>query len=149
MVVRFRHFREKNRVSIILRAVGRRDMGTWEKAVQDYYRGLDCRIEWVHLDRGSVFLLAWKGKEVQVVFVDLKNILRQARAADAKEEFLILLSYLIRQSNWERIFKGREVLFKWMTLEEPSDEGRKILTEAGVEPFSLPGFPSSRGDLDE
>lgn len=146
MVVRFRHFREAVCGLGIHRTVGRLDMGTWEKAIQNHYRNLNHRIEWIHLAGGAVFLLAWKGKGVRVVFVDLKNRLKEATAADAREEFLVLLSYLIRQSSWERVFKGREVLFEWLTHEEPSDMGKKTLAEAGVEPFWILGFSPLAGE---
>lgn len=121
-------------------------MTEWEKNLQKHIGRRGYRTRWVRTGRGSVFFLAWKGKEVQILFVDLEDILPKASSGRVKEEYLELLSRLIRDPEWEGIFKGREVLFKWVTGRSALEDGVGTLESAGVERFY---FPRSEEGRDE
>jgi hypothetical protein len=111
-----------------------------EKTIQDYFERHSYKTEWARLPAGGLFLLAWKGKQVEIIFLDLTGGIEKTSEADVKEEFLNLLSHLCRWSQWERVFKGREVLFKWLAWASFSHAQRRILEMAGVEPLEFSRF---------
>ena len=112
----------------------------WERVIQRCYRQSTYRTEWCRIGQDSLFLLAWKGRRVELVFVDLLERLGEATIPEVREEFLNLLSRLCKRARWKRIFKGRDVLFKWLVLEGISERGRRILRLVGVEPFPFLEF---------
>ncbi len=117
--------------------LGRLFMTKWEKMLQKHFVDLGYRVEWAYLNRGGTYLLAWRGREVQLVFADPANHLHRASVEQVRDKFLDFISYLTRQAAWRDIFKGRDVRFRWASLSGPSEEGNKKLSAAGVESFQF------------
>ena len=111
-----------------------------EKLIQDHFEQHSHKTELVRLPAGGLFLLAWKGKRVEIILLDLTGHIQKTSEVEVKEEYLNLLSHLCRWSQWDRIFKGRDVLFKWLAWEDFSNAERHILEMAGVEPLEFRSF---------
>lgn len=109
---------------------------------------LSYRIEWIRFSAERLFLLAWKGGKLRVVFADLRNDIGRVSAEEARERFLVLLVHLRKDRRWDEIFRGREVRFQWLTLENPTPRDRRALAAAGVEPFSFLDFLGQGGGQD-
>jgi hypothetical protein len=115
-------------------------MGDWEKIILQHYRRLSYGAEWVRVPKGGLFLLAWKGRQVEVVFADRKRSAGKAGPGAVKKEFMDLLGHLCRDPRWGRVFRGRDVIFKWMMFQEPTREECQVLEMSGVEPFEFSRF---------
>jgi hypothetical protein len=100
----------------------------WEKVIRKHFVKEGYRTQWVR-----PFLLLWKGRQVRVCYVDLTGCLAAKTPRDIRESFLNLLGHLTRLSQKDGIFKGREMVFQWIVLEEPTRSQRAVLAEAGVE----------------
>ncbi|HVZ80357.1 MAG TPA: hypothetical protein VHE12_06075 [bacterium] len=113
-------------------------MTSWEKNIEKHLGRQGYRIKWVRTKHGTVFLLAWKGKEVQIIYSDSGDELPLASAERVKEHYIGLLVHLVPDPGWEDVFKGREVFFKWATARSSLDAGSRTLEQAGVERFYFP-----------
>jgi hypothetical protein len=107
----------------------------WEKVIRKSFEKRGFRAEWVWMGPAEPFLLTWKGRHVQVYYVDLTGQIHVQKSKAVRESFLNFLSHLNRLPQKDDIFKGREMVFRWLLLEEPSFSGREVLREAGVEVF--------------
>ncbi len=107
----------------------------WEKVIRKSFEKQGFRAEWVWMGRESAFLLTWKGRQVQVYYADLKGQLRTQKSKAVRESFLNFLSHLNRLPQKDAIFKGREMVFRWLVLETPTSADLELLREAGVEAF--------------
>jgi hypothetical protein len=107
----------------------------WEKVIRKSFEKQGFRAEWVWMGPDAPFLLAWKGRQVQVYYVDLTGQIRLQKSKAIRESFLNFLSHLNLLPQKDGIFKGREMVFRWLMLEAPSSAAREILREAGVEVF--------------
>lgn len=113
-------------------------MTQWEKGIEKYLGRQGYRAQWVRMKRDALFLLAWKGNEVQIIFADSEDALPVLSVERVKERYIGLLVHLIPDPDWEDVFKGREVFFKWATVRSSLDEGSRTLDMAGVERFYFP-----------
>jgi hypothetical protein len=107
----------------------------WEKVIRKSFEKQGFRVQWVWMGPQELFLLTWKGRQVQVYYADLTGQIRVQKSKAIRESFLNFLSHLNRLPQKDDIFKGREMSFRWLLLEAPSASGREILREAGVEVF--------------
>jgi hypothetical protein len=107
-------------------------------SVEKHLTGLGFQIEWVWMNRQAFFLLAWKGRRVQVLYADFNGRLGNLRPGEVKQVFLDLLGFLGDLEPWRRIIRGREIGFKWMMFKKPTALHNRLLKEAGVEPFFFP-----------
>ncbi len=88
-----------------------------------------------------------KAKGSKSIFLDFTRFIQKTSELEVKEEYLNLISHLCRWSQWERVFKGRDVLFKWLAWDVFSNEERHVLEMAGVEPFEFPrAWEEGKGD---
>lgn len=110
-----------------------------EKAVRRMFRELSYRTRRYRLGEEALYLLAWKGTQVRVIFLDLQGFLPMIGAVQVRERFLSLLYHLRRRSEWEGIFKGRVVRFEWLSEPGMSKRDQRVLGLAGVEPLIPPG----------
>lgn len=107
----------------------------WRGIVEKWFITQGFRTEWIWMGRNEVFLLAWKGRVLAVNFVEPDGSAGPEGSITVKKIFLELFSHLRRLESWDRIFKGREVSFKWLSFRRFSGPQIEILKEAGVEPF--------------
>jgi len=112
----------------------------WEKVIRKHFVKKGYRAQWVRMAPGTPFLLLWKGRQVRVCYVDLTGRLAAETPRAVRESFLNLLGHLTRLSQKDGIFKGREMVFQWIVLEEPTRGQAAVLAEAGVEPFFFKPF---------
>lgn len=113
-------------------------MTLWERSIEKHLGRQGYRIKWIRTKNDSVFLLAWKGKEIQIIFTDDEDELPLISKDRVKERFIGLLVQLIPDPDWEDVFKGREVFCKWATTRSSLDVGVRTLDLAGVERFYFP-----------
>lgn len=113
-------------------------MTPWEKCIEKHLGRQGYRTRWIRIKKDSFFLLAWKGKEVQIIFSDSVDTLPVLSTDKVKEHYIGLLVHLIPDPEWEDVFKGREVFFKWATARSSLDVGSRTLDLAGVERFYFP-----------
>lgn len=113
-------------------------MTEWEKKIERHFGRQGYRTDWVRTKKGPVFLLAWRGREVHVIFTDGEDELLTLPVDRVKEYFIGLLVQLIPDPDWEGVFKAREVFFKWATNLSSLDPGARTLDQAGVERFYFP-----------
>jgi hypothetical protein len=107
----------------------------WRDMLEKRFIDQGFQIEWIWMGRDALFLLAWKGRVLAVHFVEPDESAGPEEPMAVKELFLELFSHLRRLESWDRIFKGREVLFKWLSFRSFSDRQIEVLKEAGVDPF--------------
>jgi hypothetical protein len=107
----------------------------WWGIVENKFKDQGFRTEWIWMGRYKLFFLAWKGHQVQVYFVEPDSGIEPEKASGVKELFLELFSNLRRLETWDRVFKGREVSFRWLAFRLVPEGQGQILKEAGVEPF--------------
>ena len=107
----------------------------FEKEIRSRFEGWEFQTDWVWTNRDSLFLLAWKGRDLRVNYIDLRERLSGRDAEYIRDLFLELLRFLRPLAHWDRTFKGREVSFHWLLLREPNGEERRHLRDAGVEPL--------------
>ena len=107
----------------------------FEKGIQSRFEERGFQTDWVWTNRDSLFLLAWKGRELWVVFLDLRGRLKGQDSEYVRDLFLELLRFLRPLAHWDRTFKGREVSFHWVLLIEPDPEERRHLKGAGSGAF--------------
>lgn len=107
----------------------------WQNAVEERFEGWGFQTDWIWMNRHALFLLAWRGPEIHIHYVEWEGHSLPARTEEGvKDLFMELLGYLRRLDKWGNYFKGRTILFKWMAFKEIPETQKKILEEAGVEP---------------
>lgn len=121
----------------------------WQSKVEDHFKALGFEVDWVWTDQSRLFFLAWKSNEIQVHHVERVWSAKPTRPTAVKDGFIDLLGWLRHLSKWEKNFKGRDIVFKWMTFRELTETERGVLREAGVEPvfFTFEADPSADGGL--
>ena len=107
----------------------------WQSAVESHFKAMGYKVDWIWMNRRTLFLLAWKGNEIQVHQVEREWSGRPAQSAAVKQGFLELLGYLERLGKWGESFDRRKIILKWMAFRGFSDAEQGVLREAGVEPF--------------
>jgi hypothetical protein len=107
----------------------------WQNAVERHFQALGYKVDWIWMNRRALFLLAWKGSEIQVHRVEGEWGSRPAQAVVVRDGFLELLGYLKRLGKLGESLDQREIILKWMSFRGFSDAEQKVLREAGVEPF--------------
>lgn len=107
----------------------------WHGEVEKWFVGHGFQTEWIWMGRDKSFFLAWKGRMLAVHFVEPEDFRGPEKPMAVKKMFLELFSHLRYLESWDRVFKGREISFKWLSLRRLADTEIEILKAAGVEPF--------------
>ncbi len=87
------------------------------------------------MGRDKFFFLAWKGRMLAVHFVEPEGSAVPEKPMTVKKLFLELFTHLRYLESWNRVFKGREVSFKWLCFRVLTGNEIERLKIAGVEPF--------------
>ena len=107
----------------------------WRGIVEKWFIDQGFQTEWIWMGRNESFLLAWKGRVLGVYFVEPEGSTGPEKPMAVKKMFLELFSHLRNLASWERVFRGREVSFNWLSSRRFSDSQIEILGQAGIEPF--------------
>lgn len=110
----------------------------WQSTIEGRFVEGGFQVDWIWMNRSVLFLLAWKGRGIQVYYVEWEGGLRPLKVSVIKGVFIELLSYLRRYERFERAFKGRNVVFRWMVFRELPGSERMLLEESGVKPVFVP-----------